>query len=232
MAKYCTQCGQELKAGENCNCNQKNFPNNKIINDLLENTKNIFVKPIDTLKNNAKENKFISAIILVAIMSVIAGVFIIVMFKNCIELFTQINRIGMYGFNPIYSPLYIEIPYIKLFFTIVILTFALSFAYVGILYLVNTFIFKGNANYKQIYSLYGVATIVKTASLVLASLLAYVNIGVALIVLLIGSFINLIYMYHSIKFIGPKDENKHPYIYLITTILYFIVICIITELFI
>ncbi|MCI9585456.1 MAG: YIP1 family protein [Bacilli bacterium] len=228
MAKYCTICGKKLKEKEVCDCKQNNKISSKeIINSLQETVKGIFVKPIDTIKNKCKEKNFIPSMILIGIMSIITGLFITALFKNSIELFNQINTLRMYTF----SPLYLDVPYIKIFIITVIVTFALSFAYIGILYLVNTTIFKGRANYKTIYSLYGVTSIVVTASLVLATVLSFVNIGVSLIVLVLGVFLNLVYMYHGIKFIGPKDENKHAYIYLITNILYFIVVSIITELF-
>lgn len=225
MAKYCTTCGKKLKEGEKCDCKKNN---KETINNLLTTVKSIFVKPIDTIKNNTNEKQFSSSIVLIGIMSIIMGFFVTILFKNAIELFNQINTFRMYTLNP----LYIEIPYIKIFITIAIITFALSFAYAGVLYLINTVVFKGKATYKTTYSLYGVTSIVVTAALVLGIILSFVNIGVSLMILMLGVFLKLIYMYHGIKFIGPKDENKHAYIYLITNILYFIIISIITELFI
>lgn len=224
MAKYCTMCGKKIKEGEKCGCKQNN---KETINNLLTTVKDIFVNPIDTIKNNTSEKHFSSSIVLIGIMSIITGLFVMALFKNAIELFNQINTFTMYTINPVY----IEVPYIKVFITIAIITFALSFAYASVLYLINTVVFKGKATYKTIYSLFGVTSIVVTASLVLGTILSFVNIGVSLIVLMLGVFLNLIYMYHGIKFIGPKDENKYAYIYLITNILYFIVVSIITELF-
>lgn len=228
MDKYCIECGKKLKENEKCNCTQNKNTNNEMINSLIEMTKGIFVKPINTIKNSTKENNFIPSMILLGIMSIISGLFITILFKNSIELFNQINTFRMYAF----SPLYVEIPYVKIFITMAIVIFALTFAYAGILYLVNTVIFKGKSNYKTIYSLYGVTSIVVTASLALATVLSFINIGVSLMVLILGAFLNLVYMYHGIKFIGPKDENKHAYIYLLTNILYFIVVSLFIELFI
>lgn len=232
MAKFCTNCGKKLKDGETCDCKKTTqVSSNEIVNDILDVTKGMFVKPIDTLKERTDEGNFNLSIILVGIMSLIAGLFGISMLKNLVSAVIG-GASTMAGFgsnsymaNSIVSS--IDLPYAKVFFTCLVIVFALSFVFAGLLYLVNTVMFKGEASFKKIYSLYGVTSIIMTASLVLSAVLLFVNVYIGLMVIGLGSLLSLVYTYHGIDFIYSKDENKNGYIYLITNVLYLIVIAIV-----
>ncbi len=224
MAKFCTNCGRELTEGEICNCRQT-VESGDIFQNILGVLKGIFVKPIETIKENAKEKNFVMSIILVGVMSLITGLFAMAILKNAYSLMFE----GASSY--LFSTTSIDLPYAKTFFTSLIVVFILSFVYVGLLYLVNTVIFKGSANYKEIYSLYGVVSIINTITLAVSAILVFVNLYVAIIVLVFGALLSLLYTYHGLKFIGPDDENKYGYIFLTTTALYFVVIFVITKIF-
>jgi len=234
MAKFCTNCGKKLKDGETCDCKKDTtVSSNEMVNDVLEISKGMFVKPIDTIKDNTKEDKFNLSMILVGIMSLMAGLFGMAVLKNLVAA-AMGTMSSMTGFG---SSSYLmdsftssfELPYARVFFTCLIVVFALSFVFAGILYLVNTVMFKGKANFKTIYSLYGVISVITTTTLALGALVLFVNIYVGMIVIALGAILKSVYVYHGIKFIGPKDENKYGYIYLITNVLFIIVVSIVLS---
>ena len=79
MAKFCTKCGKELN-GKACDCSKN--ASTSIIGDIdvkescmdcLNVLKDIFTKPIETIKDFVVENKFISGIIMIVVAAISAG---------------------------------------------------------------------------------------------------------------------------------------------------------------
>ena len=91
--------------------------------------------------------------------------------------------------------------------------------------------FKGEGTFKEIYSLYGVTSIINSVAVAATAILLFVNGVVAIAVFAIGSLLTLIYLIKGLNLIGPKDENKHGYIYIITTIIYVVAMIIIMAIF-
>lgn len=225
MAKFCTNCGKELKDGKPCDCQKHVVPEGNMGENLIDAFKGMFVKPVDTIKNYTNDKSFGMSMILVGIMSVLVGLLTISLLKNFVELFMGSLSSSLYYYTSI------DIPYVQSFFIAAITAFALSFIYTGLLYLVNTTMFKGTGTYKEIYSLYGVTSIINSVAVAAATILLFVNVYVAIIVFALGSLLNLVYILKGLKLIGPKDENKHGYIYLVTTAFYLIVMIVIIAIF-
>ena len=119
----------------------------------------------------------------------------------------------------------------KIFFICLITAILFIFAYTGILYLVNSIIFKGDRSFKKVFSMYGVTSVIVTISLLVSSIFMFVNPVLGIVIFLLGSILNVVYILKGIEFLGVKDLNKHGYIYLITTVFYMIVLFIISLMF-
>ncbi len=225
MAKFCTNCGKKLEDGKPCDCQKNVTPEGSLGENLLDSFKGMFAKPVDTIKTYTDEKSFGMSMILVGIMSVLVGLLTMSLLKNFMEVFMDSITSGLYYYSTI------DIPYAQGFFIAAIATFALSFAFTGLLYLVNTKMFKGEGTFKEIYSLYGVTSIINSVAVAATAILLFVNGVVAIAVFAIGSLLTLIYLIKGLNLIGPKDENKHGYIYIITTIIYVVAMIIIMAIF-
>ncbi len=246
MAKFCTNCGKELKNGEVCDCkkNKKeeeeavvavpvestNGNASDMFNEVVSDVKGIFKKPIDTIKDNCDEKKFVKGIILNVILAVASGLFTLAVLDLVISSISSL--FGGYGYMMDGGSYSTDYDAFEVFIKSAGFSLALTFVYTGLLYLVNTVMFKGKGTFKQMYSLFGVSSIVETCGYLLSALLVKVELtkwAICFWPLLAGSLLSMVYKYHMIKFIGPKDENKHGYIYLLTYALYIAAVVIILK---
>jgi len=228
MAKFCSNCGKKLEEGKSCDCKRNiEIMNNEFVNKGIYIIKSIFVKPIDTIKENATSKNFTFAMVLTGIMSFLAALFMMPLVKSFATVIYGLNEISLYS-SFVGT---IEIPYFKIFIWTVLFVFALTFVFSGALYLSNTIIFKGKADFKTIYSLYAVCSLIISAALALATIIGFINIYLGLIVLMLAMTLNMAYMIYGIKFIGPKDENTYGYIYLTTITICSVIIIFILKLF-
>lgn len=229
MAKFCIHCGRKLKEGEVCDCQvKKNLESDNLGASLLEVIKGIFIKPVDTIKKFTNDKHFTLALILLGIFSVAISLFVISFVKNLSDVATSaMGGISLYAIGM----RTLSIPYLKIFFISLIIAILFIFIYTGILYLVNSVMFKGDKDFKKIFSMYGVCSVVVTLSLLVGAIFAFINVVLGVAIFLIGSILNTVYVFKGIQFLGVKDENKHGYIYLITTIFYGIFMFIVSLLF-
>lgn len=227
MAKYCTNCGKKLKEGEVCDCKKDSVINNETTQKALDLVRGMIYTPIDTIKDFTKKSSFNLAMILVGVLSVITGLFVMSLCKNGLNYSLQLAYSGLNSF----MPRSIEIPYMKIFFTSLVLVFGLSFVYTFILYVVNTMIFKREADFKEVYSMYGACSIVSSLGILASAILIFVNVSLGMIMFALTSILNVVYSYHGLKFLGKNDENKYGYIYLLTNALFYVVIFIISKIF-
>ncbi|MBQ9011930.1 MAG: hypothetical protein IJ093_04705 [Bacilli bacterium] len=226
MAKFCSNCGKELKDGKKCDCKKGEYTENEMVNSIINLAMDIFSKPIDTIKDFTKQKNFSFAMILMAIMSFIAGIFSLSLVNNAEYAVTGL--VSPFTIIPVLSS---NLPYMKIFFTTVAVCFGLSFVYAGVLYLVNNSIFKGEANYKEIYALCGVVSIINSCVMIGATVLMFINMTLGVLLILFGCVLSLVYTYHGIKFIGQKDENMHGYIYLLTLAIFMVIVFVLTKIF-
>lgn len=205
MAKYCIHCGKELKENEKCEC----FHESDFYGNVISLIKGIFVSPMDTIKENAKKDNFNFSMILMGVLSFILSIFSLGLIK---VYYGSISLIDSYyrTFNNSMG-----ISYFSIFVKILVLSFILSFVFAGVVYLVNTIIFKGKADFKKIYSLGGVISIVNSISLFAGFLILFINVYLAMAFVFLGFVLSLTYFYSSLKLLGIKDENKYGYMFLI-----------------
>ena len=226
MAKYCIHCGKKLEDGEVCDCtaNAVKSQSNNLGTSLLEVLKGIFVKPIDTIKKYTDESNFNLALVLLGIFSLAISLFVLSLIKNLSEVTSSMGALTLYtiGMSSI------QIPYMKIFFVVLIVSIAFIFAYTGLLYLANSIMFKGIRSFKKVFTMYGISSVITTVSLLVSTIFMFIHPALGFIIFLLGSTLNMLYVFKGIEFLGVKDKNKHGYIYLITTVFYFIVLMILS----
>lgn len=232
MAKFCIYCGKKLEENEVCDC-QKIVPasqEKKLMTDLLDVFKGMFVKPMDTLKEYTSSSSFGLGLILIGIFAVVTSLFALSVVKNAYSLI--MGSIGVSGYSTLnYGLGSVDVPYLKVFFTTFVVTIILTFIYTGLLYLVNTVIFKGDKDYKKIFSMYAINTTISSVTLFVSIIFMFVHVTIALIILFVGLLLNLIYQIKSLNLLGVKDENKHGYIYVLTLVLNYIILFVFLRIF-
>lgn len=229
MAKFCIHCGKKLEEGEVCSCQANvQVQSDSIGSNLAEVIKGMFVKPIDTIKAYTDEKSFSLALILLGIFSVATSLFVLSLIKNLTEVATSsMGGLTLYAI----SSGVVQIPYLKIFFVGSIAAVIFIFMYTGLLYLVNSVMFKGEKSFKKVFTMYGVNSVITTVSLLVASIFMFLSPVLGVMIFLLGSVLNTLYVYKGIETLGVKDENKHGYIYLITTVFYGVVLAIISLIF-
>lgn len=233
MAKFCIHCGKKLKEGEICDC-QKNVTveQSTLGNKILEVVKGIFVKPIDTVKENGTAENFNIGLILSGILALATSLFTLSLVRNAYSSAIAYTTGSYSSLMSYYSSSYsVDIPYFKIFMVSLLISIVFIFVFTGLLYLVNSVIFKGEKDFKKQFAIYSINGVVVTACLLLSALFMFVNVILGLIIMALGYILNMVYTYKSIEFMGVSDENKHGYIYLITTVLYYVVAFIFIQIF-
>ena len=225
MAKFCIHCGKKLKDGEVCDCMANvQVQTNDLGTNLIDVLKGMFMKPIDTIKSYTDEKHFNLALVLVGILSLSTALFMMSLIKNVAEMATSsMGGLTLYAMTSVSS----QIPYLQIFFIGLISVIAFAFIYTGLLYLVNSVMFKGERSFKKVFTMYGVNSVVTSVTLLVTAIFMFINVFLGLLVLVLGSMLNMVYVYKGIERLGVKDKNKHGYIYLITTLFYGIVLFII-----
>ena len=229
MAKFCIHCGKKLKDGEVCDCMANvQVQTNDLGTNLIDVLKGMFMKPIDTIKSYTDEKHFNLALVLVGILSLSTALFMMSLIKNVAEMATSsMGGLTLYAMTSVSS----QIPYLQVFFIGLISVIAFAFIYTGLLYLVNSVMFKGERSFKKVFTMYGVNSVVTSVTLLVTAIFMFINVFLGLLVLVLGSMLNMVYVYKGIERLGVKDKNKHGYIYLITTLFYGIVLFIISLIF-
>ncbi len=121
--------------------------------DLLNVFKGMFVKPMDILNKYTDSNSFGLGLILIGIFSTVISLFALSVANNTYSLI--MSSIGVSDYSTLnYGLGGVNVPYLKVFFTTFVVTIILVFIYTELLYLVNTVIFKGDKDYKKIFSMY------------------------------------------------------------------------------
>ena len=248
-ANFCVKCGESFEGKTSKGKSTKTVKDAKITtDDVKELTKEVtkemtseasdiikdmFSKPVDSLKKYGDEKRFNLSLVLVGIMSVLTGLFGMAVVKNLYSVimdFVQSLYGGLMGMGSMYNGAP-EIPYAKIFFYSLIAAYALSFIFVGILYFVNNVVFKGKESFKKMYVIYSIISLVVSATLLVSLVLSFISVKLSAIVLSLGFTLSSFYVYHMIKLVGPKDENKHGYIYVLTSGLFYLAVYIIVSLF-
>ena len=136
MAKYCANCGKKLEEGETCNCNEvltsSSIDFGESANKLINLVKGMFTAPLKTIKAFKEENNFSLACVMVAITSIITGLFLMLLTKVLYEATVSTYTIGSYS---VVSS--VDIPYFKVFIIGFIISIVCYFVEALVLYLLN-----------------------------------------------------------------------------------------------
>ena len=229
MAKFCIHCGKALKEGEVCSCQGNvQVQSGNVGSDLSEILKGMFTKPVSTLKTFTKDSSFNVALILLGVFCVAVSLFLLSFVKNLSDVaVSSMGGITLYTIGAASM----QIPYLKIFFICLIVAVIFVFVYTGLLYLVNSVMFKGDRSFKKVFSMYGVSSVINTAALLVSAIFMFIHPVLGVVIFLLGSVLNTLYVFKGIEMIGVKDENKHGYIYLITTVFYALVLALISFMF-
>lgn len=215
MAKYCKDCGKELKDGV-CDCKKGVKTSNTYVSGLLDTFKGMFTKPVDTLKEFIDDKNFITGLISIGISILLSALLL------CLAIKEIFGSIGMLGFGSLLG-VSADISYVKIFLTSVFVL-ALTYAAVaGIFYLLVDKIFKAKSSYQKMITLLGASSMIMIATLILTLLFIYISTQIMTIIFLAGTTLYSLYLYKGLKFTAKIDENKLGYIMIITnTILYIV----------
>ena len=198
MAKFCTNCGKELKDGKPCNC-KNNLKEEKKVNGvdfegILTTFKKFFTKPISTVKDLISENNFNKAICLIAISSVLVGLLSILYMKQIV----------------CYDCYYMQYDnqYFKIFMHDGLLAASMYLILSSVLYLVFKICNK-DIEFKKLLIISSAVALPLTIATMINIVLFALSIGVEFIlyVFIIGGIMSTIMLYESIEDIF-KNKDK------------------------
>ena len=106
----------------------------------------------------------------------------------------------------------IKIPYVKIFFIAFIVSIVMEALIALCSYLLSDKLFKGNTDIKKMITLFGFSSIIMSAATIVAAILSFINIYIALFVLAAGSMLKTYYNYKGLEFACETDINKLGYV--------------------
>lgn len=227
MAKFCTKCGKKLEEGKTCNCEAQkeepvvekkeekkegttsSFDIQSCFDSYVEILKNIFTKPVTTIKKFATEENFILGLIAILINSLVTGILVYFIAKE--SLGSIMSGLGysslLFGMGSL------EIPFIKivLYGTIFMVV---NFLMTSLMIFVLTGpLLKDNMNFKKSTALVGVCSIFTTVTTLVAIVLVLLSLQLAIYVILIAALIYFTYLYQGIVDTTKIDKNKLAYVF-------------------
>lgn len=230
MAKFCTKCGKKLEEGKTCDCQKKKktvkeeetndvakevgeavevtamaVANNDYVKKIVEIVKTIFKTPVNTLKKNTKDNNFIVGVIVIALNSIITGLFLYLLLKEGTEGFGSFSLLYAFG------TFGIEIPFVKVVLYIAVYVLAGFFSTAVAIYAIQSWIFKAKTSFKKIISLMGTCAVISTIGTLIAILGIYLIPQYIMLILILGGLFYFTYLFQGIKFTSDQDENTYGY---------------------
>lgn len=192
--KYCTKCGKQLEEGHIC---KKDY-----INLFTTITKEIFTKPIDTIKNNTKIENFGFALILLLINAIISGILLYSITKETTNFLTT-----FLPQNNQFLKLFLQ----GTFFSIV------NIIMIGtIMYLLLGPISKTKLDIKTVFTSIGITSIIPTILELITILFLFISIKFALLIIVLTTILYLTILYQNMTEITTVNKNKLPYVFLTT----------------
>ena len=223
MAKFCTKCGKELKNGVCSKCDKETKVEKKTVttttntissidfsgyaNKYLDMLKGMFKKPIDTIKEYAKEEHLTINIIALVINAIVTGLFVYFLYKEAMATISGMFGFGMFGIGTI------EVPFMKTFMQGFILIASWFATCAFALYVIANPIMKDKVNVKQLFSLVGVISTFTAITTVVATICIFMSINLALIILSLGALFYLTYLYQGIIELTSIEKNKLAYVF-------------------
>ena len=221
MAKYCSNCGRKLEDGEVCECKKKmefNIQGNKIV----ELCKNVFIKPVETIKDFKEEKNFSLSVIMVLVTSIIFGFFCILVTKVFYKTSVALYARDMYNTNYM-------VDYYSIFIVGIVIALIYCFLSAFILYLINNKIFNVEINYKNSFNITSPLLIFDVVGILLSIIALPVSIYIVGMVILFACMLKVICLTLIEKEVFKLNNTKSIYANLIYVIAITVVISIIIS---
>ena len=198
--KFCPNCGKQLKKGEVCNCKKdSNVSNDDIattFKGLYEDLINMIKKPATTLKDKMKNPDNKASLIILALISVAAGLFVLAFIH-----YLLVSTLGKSA--PSFKD--IDFPTLKVFIYALLISFGSSFVPVLVSLGTAKIVKNDKFDFKKSLTLYAYSYSPLFLVLLVISLFLLININILTIIVLIGAII--VCLASSINYIkGYLDE--------------------------
>lgn len=210
MAKFCTKCGKPLEDGKACSCVEKEKKekavNTKIdikeySNLFLEVTKGIIKEPVDTIKKHSKTENLLFGSLAVLLNSILTGILLYCFLKE------GTSSMSVITIAPIY-----EISFIKTFLlgTLFMIVFFGSLS--AMIYIMGGILFKSNMDFKKVFTMLGICSIITSLTTILAILFTFISIKFVSFILGIASLFYLVYLCEGIIETSNIRKNSLAYV--------------------
>lgn len=216
MAKFCTNCGKELKDGK-CDCVKASTnAQSNIVNKYIEVLKNIFLKPIDTIKENANEKSFSFGLISLGLVSILSGLFTYLILSEGVS---KLSTGFMFSMRSMY-----KVPFMQTFIAGILVSAIWYSVLAFMIYLIANKLFKDNLTVKETFAFIGVLSIFMAPVILASILLIFVSIKLMLFVLVIASMFYMVYFIQGLMEITKIDKNKIACLYVPALLLTFFIV--------
>ncbi|MBQ8132370.1 MAG: zinc ribbon domain-containing protein [Bacilli bacterium] len=228
MSKFCTNCGSPLKDGKCEKCDKEKetktskkeeskevveVGSNEMVNGFKDILKNIFKKPVATIKKYSTEANMNFGLVAMGINAVAMGLLVHVLLNNILK----IAGLTMATINQALGEIQ---PYLQMFGITIDTNFGLkagiamavlSAIMVGVIYVMGNMVFKKTMDYKKIIATVGVSETFLTIAALGAIVLSYVNVAIALIFFLVVAMFSVVTLYQSIGETTDLESNEIIY---------------------
>ena len=216
MAKFCTNCGKELKDGK-CDCVKvSNNAQSNIVDKYIEVLKNIFLKPIDTIKENSKEEGFSFGLISLAVVAVLSGLFTYLLLSDGVS---KLNAGFMFSIRTMY-----KVPFMQTFIAGILVSAIWYSVLAFMIYLIANKLFKDKLTVKETFAFIGVLSVFMAPVILVSILLIFVSVKLMLFVLILASMFYMVYFIQGLMEITKIDKNKIACLYVPAVSLTFFIV--------
>ncbi len=210
MAKFCGECGKEIKKGEVCTCSTKteNF-------DFQSLLKEAFFKPNTFIKNQLNNLDFLYGNIMIAAVSAVMAFFITLLVNAVLGAFSA--SLGMFS-----SFLAVNVNNFEIFLKAFLAVVAILYLETGIVYLFNRYIVNKEIDYKKINMVVGLNSVYMGIFIILAIIFSFISVNLSILFILSGLVFKLINTPLCLVNLLKVDKEKIAYMYVIHLVVIFI----------
>jgi len=248
MAKYCKYCGKELKNQETCNCKTEkkeelkkatetikeevSISSKKYWNTLGKISKNIFIKPKETIEEFIDQEDTPLTMILLIATSLIIGICTVSFLKGIYSnLITSLNT-----FDNLYQPQIINnvwnISYLKILLCVSLGMFLGYILLAIIIDLGFEKISQIKLSFKKVLGTIAISALEPTFLCIIGAFLTIISYKLAIIIILYALLLYIINLYQSLKYAGKVSSTHYNHLFSILMLLFlFLAIYLIPNLF-
>lgn len=217
MTNFCTKCGNKLDEGEVCTCTSKSssgvlesninevaiIPTVGVLDDFGAILKGAFRAPISTIKSYNTDSNLIISIIIMAVCSLAAGLFVYCLINSFTAIFSSISIFT--------SLMDFKVEFLSLLFRTFCFVAAYFITLAGMITLMAKVVFKIDASFKKVVTAIGLSSVIMTCALILGSIFSYIKITMGLLFLIIGIVFSIIYLGGAVRESLNVSRDKVAY---------------------